>query len=217
MPPRLLNSPSRRKAPASACARPDPPLITAVSGRITGSVRNRASSRVSRGNRPARRKDDLPEPEAPSTTISGSTPSSIMPRMRSRPRTIMASRPKKIAASSGSSARSPRYGERVGSPGGGHGKVRASRPARSRPRRSMSRPTVLNETCWRDVSGPTSKLRVASPFARSHSCHSAVISTGTRSSGTVSTISPKMRLCNVFASRNSARHHLDSTHAGDSK
>src|SRR6266545_4600133 len=56
--------------------------------------RNDTSSRASRGQSPARRNEDLPEPEEPSTTMTFSTPPSTRPRMRSRPRTIIASRPK---------------------------------------------------------------------------------------------------------------------------
>jgi hypothetical protein len=97
--------------------------MTAASGRIGGNGRNDTSSRASRGHRPARRKEDFPEPEEPSTTRIFSTPLSIRPRMRSRPRTIRASRPKKIAASCGSSARRPGKGARCGSLGGGHGKL----------------------------------------------------------------------------------------------
>ena len=46
------------------------PLIAARSGRITGNGRKLRSSRASRGNRPARRNEDLPAPDAPRMTRS---------------------------------------------------------------------------------------------------------------------------------------------------
>ena len=60
--------PQRRSS--SAASRPVSPLIAARSGRITGSGRKLRSSRLSRGNRPARRNDDLPAPDAPRMTSS---------------------------------------------------------------------------------------------------------------------------------------------------
>ena len=204
--------PSRSKVCASALARPALPVITVVSGRIMGTGRKVTSSRTSLGHKPARRNDDFPEPEAPSTTKSLSTPPSARPRMRSSARTIAASRPKKTAASSASRARKPRYGARLGSPGGGHGKLRGSSPARSKPRRRSSRPASRNarppDLALAAAAGPSGAVR-------SHNCHSAAISTGTRSAGVASMRSPKIRLWSVFANRNSARHHLDASQAGE--
>ena len=62
---------------------------------------------MSRGSSPARRKDDLPAPEAPRMTKSCSTSRSRTSRIWSMARTMAASRPKKTAASTSSSARSP--------------------------------------------------------------------------------------------------------------
>ena len=58
-------APSRSNAPASEAARPLLAPITALCGRITGSGRNWASSRKSRGHSPARRNDGLPRARRP--------------------------------------------------------------------------------------------------------------------------------------------------------
>ena len=84
----------------SALSRPVSPEIAARSGRITGSGRKVCGSRPSLGNRPARRKLDLPAPDAPSTTISRGGAASVRPRSRSMASMTGASRPKKMPASS---------------------------------------------------------------------------------------------------------------------
>ena len=88
--------------------RPDQtsPEITARSGRIVGSGSQARSSRFKRGQRPALKNDDLPLPEAPRMMSMRSTPVRASRRKSSSPRTICASRPKKIAASFSSSGES---------------------------------------------------------------------------------------------------------------
>ena len=99
-----------RKAASRTAARPVVPLMAARSGRITGSGRNWRSSRSRRGQRPARRKEDFPAPDAPRMTSIRWKPRSRRPRRVFRPSMILASRPKKTAASSTSSGRKPGYG-----------------------------------------------------------------------------------------------------------
>jgi hypothetical protein len=105
---RTCGKPALCSAVSSACTRPVSPLIAARPGRTIGSDRKLRSSRASRGRRPARRNDDLPDPDAPSTTMSRGAGASRSARSRSSPSTIGASRPKKMPASSASSGSRPR-------------------------------------------------------------------------------------------------------------
>ncbi len=50
---------------------------------------------------------------------------------------------------------------------------------------------------------------------RWQSCHSEVISIGNSLIGTSFSTTPKISLCRVLASRNSAKHHLDFAQAGE--
>ena len=75
-PPSITALISARLRGMSACANaasnaqtsPASPLIAARSGRMIGSGRKLRSSRAKRGHNPARRKEDLPAPEAPRIT-----------------------------------------------------------------------------------------------------------------------------------------------------
>ena len=156
-----------------AWARPSSPVSTARSGRTMAIGRNVRSSRRSLGSSPARRNDDFPLPDGPSTTNSDSTPVVRIPRSTSRPRRIWASRPKNTAASASSSGAHPRYGARSGSPGGGHGKYSAPIPNARRPFSNRCKPSVSNTT----GSPPSTLIAVVgpSPTNRSQRCHSEVM------------------------------------------
>jgi hypothetical protein len=111
------------------------------SGRTTDRGMNCVSSRFSLGRRPARKNDDLPDPEAPRIAINRGGAATLRPRRRSMASTIGASRPKKMPASDASCGFKPRYGGRSGSPSGGQVKNFGSSPAFSSPRFSRDRPS----------------------------------------------------------------------------
>ena len=77
-----------------ACASPVSPVSAWRSGRMMSSSTKWRSSRRSRGSSPARRNDDFPDPDGPSTTNRLSTPVVRIARSMSSARTIWASRPK---------------------------------------------------------------------------------------------------------------------------
>ena len=105
----VARSANRRCTSSSAESRPSLPSIAPPRpARIAGSGSHWPSSRSSRGQSPARRNDDLPAPEAPRMTSRRGSLRDASPRSASMPRSDIGAAPKNTAASSGSSASSPR-------------------------------------------------------------------------------------------------------------
>ena len=186
--PRSARGAARRRPRRARRAVRSPRLAPPARDGSTGRRQEIASSRASRGSRPARRNDDLPAPEAPRITNSRGGARSRRPRSRSVASMIGASRPKKTPASTASSGFEAAIGR--------SGSVRASGGQREEPRIEPGLAPARASAACRPSSARRrrafprasrgrrrGKRSMVLPAARSTACHVRVSSAAVRRSG----------------------------------